>query len=132
MTIARFDDQRYEEMVMGRFINSFSIEYCYFTPTPEAGELGGQIDVPTLNIIGTKDQYFGPEDSVAKIVASDAETGYGDKDLTGNGYNTFVRQGIETALVWELEEQWSVDSTMKELMVVKQTTADGDPNGANV
>ena len=30
--------------------------YCYFTPTPECGELGGQLDVPTLNIIGTKDQ----------------------------------------------------------------------------
>jgi len=164
MTVARFDDQRYGEMICGRFINSFSVEYCYFTPTKEDGELGGQLDVPTLNIIGTKDQYFGPEDSVAKIVAEDETTGYGDKDLTGNAYNTFVRQGIETALVcvledgvhspckthdnflrqlfdafftrpgsiWELEEQWSVDSTMKELMVVKQTTADGDPNGANV
>eukprot|EP00441_Pelagodinium_beii_P015322 CAMPEP_0197654880 /NCGR_PEP_ID=MMETSP1338-20131121/39114_1 /TAXON_ID=43686 ORGANISM="Pelagodinium beii, Strain RCC1491" /NCGR_SAMPLE_ID=MMETSP1338 /ASSEMBLY_ACC=CAM_ASM_000754 /LENGTH=640 /DNA_ID=CAMNT_0043230409 /DNA_START=65 /DNA_END=1987 /DNA_ORIENTATION=+ len=103
MTIARFDDQRYEEMVMGRFINSFSIEYCYFTPTPEAGELGGQIDVPTLNIIGTKDQYFGPEDSVAKIVASDAETGYGNANLTGNGFKTLARQGVEKALVCVLE-----------------------------
>lgn len=31
------------------------MEYCYFTPEPEAGLLGGRLDVPTLNIIGTKD-----------------------------------------------------------------------------
>lgn len=103
MTIARFDDQRYEAMICGRFINSFSIEYCYFTPTPAAGELGGQLDVPTLNIIGTKDQYFGPEDSVAKIVAEDEDSGYGNKDLTGNGYNTMVRQGVDVGLVCVLE-----------------------------
>lgn len=104
MTVARFDDHRYGERVIGRFINSYSVEYCYFTPTPEAGELGGQIDVPTLNIIGTKDQFFGPEDSVAKIVASDDTAGYGDKNLTGNAYNTFVRQNLECALVCVLED----------------------------
>merc|ERR1712107_159015 len=60
MTIARFDDQRYGHMILGRFINSFSIEYCYFTPTPECGKLGGALEVPTLNIIGMKDQFFVP------------------------------------------------------------------------
>eukprot|EP00746_Dinoflagellata_sp_MGD_P074471 gnl/MRDRNA2_/MRDRNA2_30077_c0_seq1.p1 gnl/MRDRNA2_/MRDRNA2_30077_c0~~gnl/MRDRNA2_/MRDRNA2_30077_c0_seq1.p1 ORF type:complete len:653 (-),score=155.65 gnl/MRDRNA2_/MRDRNA2_30077_c0_seq1:353-2095(-) len=104
MTISRFDDQRYGDQVMGRFINSYSVEYCYFTPLPEDGEIGGQIKVPTLNIIGTKDEYFGPEDSIAKIVAEDPETGYGDKDLTGNAYKTFVRQGLHDALVAVLED----------------------------
>lgn len=104
MTVARFDDHRYGERVIGRFINSFSVEYCYFTPTEDAGDLGGQIDVPTVNIIGTKDQYFGPEDSVAKIVAEDNTTGYGDKNLTGNAYNTFVRQNLSCALVCVLED----------------------------
>lgn len=103
MTVARFDDQRYGEMVMGRFINVFSVEYCYFTPKKEDGELGGQLDVPTLQIIGTKDPYFGPEDSVAKIIAEDPKTGYGAKDYHGNGYNTFVRQGLEAGLVCILE-----------------------------
>jgi len=103
MTVARFDDQRYGDMVMGRFINSFSVEYCYFTPTPADGEIGGQLKVPTLNIIGTKDQYFGAEDSVAKIVAEDEETGYGSKNLTGHGYNTFWRQGMNDACVCLLE-----------------------------
>lgn len=104
MTVARFDDQRYGKMLSGRFINSFSVEYCYFTPTPDAGELGGQLDVPTLNIIGTKDQYFGPVDSVAKLVAEDETKGYGDKNLTGNAYNTFKRQGVDNALVCVLED----------------------------
>jgi len=163
MTIARFDDQRYGEMVCGRFINSFSIEYNYFTPTPEAGELGGQTDVPTLNIIGTKDQYFGPEDSVAKIVVADDVTGYGDKNLTGNGYKTLVRQGLDTGLVvvledgvhspcnthdnflrqlfdmffsrpgsiWELDEIWNTDPTMKDILQVQQSSVH-DKVDANV
>mmetsp|Transcript_104454 Transcript_104454/g.185789 ORF Transcript_104454/g.185789 Transcript_104454/m.185789 type:complete len:668 (+) Transcript_104454:155-2158(+) len=99
MTVARFDDQRYGESVLGRFINSFSVEYCYFTPKPEAGKIGGQLTVPTLNIIGTKDEYFGPEDSVAKIVSGNDATGYGEKELTGNGYNTFTKQGLVCGLV---------------------------------
>jgi hypothetical protein len=103
MTIARFDDQRYGEKVIGRFINSFGIEYCYFTPTEEAAQLGGQLDVPTLNIIGTEDQYFGPTDSIAKIVAEDDATGYGNRDLTGNGYRTMLRQGVDIGLVCVLE-----------------------------
>eukprot|EP00931_Biecheleriopsis_adriatica_P038178 TRINITY_DN21896_c0_g1_i1.p1 TRINITY_DN21896_c0_g1~~TRINITY_DN21896_c0_g1_i1.p1 ORF type:complete len:625 (+),score=116.08 TRINITY_DN21896_c0_g1_i1:251-1876(+) len=104
MTIARFDDQRYGEQVIGRFINSFGIEYCYFTPTEQAGQIGGQLDIPTLNIIGTKDQYFGAEDSVAKIVASDPDSGYGNQNLTGNGYNTMKRQGVDIGLVCVLED----------------------------
>lgn len=104
MSVARFDDQRYGEMVCGRFINSFSIEYNYFTPKPEAGEIGGQLDVPTLNIIGTKDEYFGAQDSVAKLVAQDTLRGYGNKLLTGHGYDTMVRQGVEAGLVCVLED----------------------------
>jgi len=104
MTIARFDDQRYGEQVCGRFINSFGMEYCYFTPTVEAGKLGGQLDVPTVNIIGTKDEFFGPIDSVAKIVVEDEVTGYGDKQLDGNGYNTMIEQGVDCGLVCVLED----------------------------
>jgi hypothetical protein len=104
MTVARFDDQRYGSMVMGRFINSFSVEYCYFTPNPRDGEIGGQTTVPTLNIIGTKDQFFGSEDSVAKIVAADTSGhGYGNASMRGHGYETFKRQGMEDACVVYLE-----------------------------
>jgi len=60
MTVHRFDDRRYAGMITGRIINAFGCEYCYFTPTPDAALLGGSKDVPTLNIIGTCDEYFGP------------------------------------------------------------------------
>jgi hypothetical protein len=103
MTVARFDDQRYGDMLIGRFINSFSVEYCYFTPSPEDGMIGGQTKTPTLNIIGTKDQFFGAEDSVAKLVSEDQETGYGLKNLQGHAYTTFCRQGMADACVTLLE-----------------------------
>ena len=38
--------------------NSFAAFQGYFTPEREAGLIGGQLDVPTLNIIGTK-AHFG-------------------------------------------------------------------------
>ena len=99
MTMTRFDDQRYGKQVLGRIIISFNIEYCYFTPTPHDGEVGGQLDVPTLNIIGTEDEYFGGKDSVAKIVSEDREHGYGAKVIIGHGYGTLARQGVSQALV---------------------------------
>lgn len=103
MTCARFDDQRYGGMLIGRFINSFSIEYCYFTPREVDGRLGGQLDVPTLNIIGTHDEYFGNIESVAKLVAEDPETGFGKANLDGHGYSTLVEQGCTSGLVAYLE-----------------------------
>jgi len=48
-------------------------------------------------------QYFGAEDSVAKIVAEDEESGYGSKNLTGHAYKTFWRQGLNDACVCLLE-----------------------------
>lgn len=104
MTISRFDDQRYGSMIIGRFINSFSIEYCYFTPNPEDGQIGGQLEVPTLNIIGTRDQFFGPSDSVAKVVTEDGDTGYGDKVLDGHGFPQLVKQGVNRGLVCIFED----------------------------
>ncbi|CAJ1434594.1 unnamed protein product [Effrenium voratum] len=93
MTVARFDDQRYGEMAPS--LRAKWGKIGYFTPEREAGLIGGQLDVPTLNIIGTKDQYFGPVESVAKVVAVNGVTGYGDKNLTGNGYKTMALQAGE-------------------------------------
>lgn len=104
MTIARFDDQRYGSMIIGRFVNSFSIEYCYFTPTEEDGRIGGQIEVPTMNIIGTRDQFFGPIDSVAKLVAEDTDTGYGDTELDGHAFPQLVKQQVHRGLVVIFED----------------------------
>ena len=60
MTVSRFDDTRYGKLITARVINAFACEFCYFTPTRASADLGGQRDVPTLNLIGTHDQFFGP------------------------------------------------------------------------
>ena len=69
VTVARYADSKYGEMINGRIVSAFNVEYCYFTPTPEAGQFGGNCHVPTLNFMGTHDQYFGSQDSVAQLVA---------------------------------------------------------------
>eukprot|EP00931_Biecheleriopsis_adriatica_P117876 TRINITY_DN93358_c0_g1_i1.p1 TRINITY_DN93358_c0_g1~~TRINITY_DN93358_c0_g1_i1.p1 ORF type:complete len:613 (+),score=117.59 TRINITY_DN93358_c0_g1_i1:20-1858(+) len=104
MTVSRFDDQRYGDMVIGRIINSFSIEHCYFTPTEGAARLGGQLNVPTVNIIGTHDEYFGAKDSVALRVKDDKVRGYGDVKLDGHGYDMLMEQELEVGLVCLTEE----------------------------
>lgn len=103
MSVTRFDDNRYGKAVLGRIIISFSIEYCYFTPRPEDARIGGQREVPTLNIIGTADEYFGPNDSIAKIVAENKVSGYGDTKYDGHGYDMLVEQNISSALVCVME-----------------------------
>merc|ERR1719356_768912 len=95
MTVARFDDQRYGAMIRGRIISAFSVEYCYFTPDRAAGTFGGNVDVPTLNIIGDQDEFFGPSDSVASnCIAHRDEGGWGDYDFTGNAFKEMKRKRI--------------------------------------
>ena len=126
MTVHRFDDQRYGALVRGRIVNAFGGEYCYFTPTEASAQLGGSRDVPTLNLIGTADEYFGPTSadkftyrkgykkgadgrfgtpggewhgSKSYKIANGGATAYGDKQPTGNAYAAFVRQRLRKALV---------------------------------
>ena len=55
----------------------------------------GWLTRPCLRVHEPQDQYFGPVESVAKVVAVNGVTGYGDKNLTGNGYKTMVRREAE-------------------------------------
>mmetsp|Transcript_13567 Transcript_13567/g.34835 ORF Transcript_13567/g.34835 Transcript_13567/m.34835 type:complete len:280 (-) Transcript_13567:320-1159(-) len=104
MSVSRFDDRAYGKLITGRIINAFACEYCYFTPTRDAADLGGQLDVPTLNIIGTHDEFFGPPasgewaGSIASKIAADKNTGWGEVP-TGNAYASFLRQGVKVGLV---------------------------------
>jgi hypothetical protein len=94
----------YGKLITGRIINAYSCEYCYFTPTREAADLGGQLDVPTLNMVGTKDEFFGPPPSgdwagsIAYHISEDKKTGWGETP-SGNAYASFKRQGLKTGLV---------------------------------
>jgi len=103
MTVARFDDRRYKAMIRGRIISAFSVEYCYFTPSREAGIYGGNPEVATLNLIGDADQYFGNIKSVARDVAAKGSGGWGDNEITGNGFKQMKKQGIRRGLVCVME-----------------------------
>mmetsp|Transcript_137047 Transcript_137047/g.356021 ORF Transcript_137047/g.356021 Transcript_137047/m.356021 type:complete len:510 (+) Transcript_137047:90-1619(+) len=104
MAVARFDDRRYGAMIQGRIISAFSVEYCYFTPTREAATYGGSAEVPTLNIIGDADQFFGPIDSVALSVCKEkGHGGWGADNFTGNGFKEMKRQKLRRGLVCVLE-----------------------------
>lgn len=104
MTVARFDDRRYGAMIRGRIISAFSVEYCYFTPVREASTYGGDPEVATLNIIGDADQYFGNIKSVAKDVSLNKQDGgWGETDLTGNGFREMKRQKLTRGLVVVLQ-----------------------------
>jgi len=104
MTVARFDDQRYGRMIVGRVLAAYSAEFCYMHSSQEEALLGGQKNVPTLNLIGTHDEYFGPpphgnfKGSAAALIS--AKTGnWGEQEITGNAYRSFIAQGFETGLV---------------------------------
>jgi len=104
MAVARFDDRRYGAMIRGRIISAFSVEYCYFTPTREAGTYGGCPEAATLNIIGDADQYFGNIDSVAlKVSQEKGNGGWGSDNLTGNGFKEMNRRKMRRGLVCVLE-----------------------------
>jgi len=58
-------------------------------------------EVPQLNLIGSKDEYFGAADSVSSKVAAD-ENGYGGP-ITGNCRAAYKEQGFTKATVVEFE-----------------------------
>lgn len=105
MTVSRFDDQRYGSMIVGRIIASYAAEFCYMHSRPEDGLLGGQKDVPTLNLIGSHDEFFGPpahgtfSGSAASIIAGAAvKQGWGKVNITGNAYRSMAEQGVLSGL----------------------------------
>jgi dienelactone hydrolase len=112
MTVARFDDQRYGSMINGRIISAFGVEYCYFTPTEDAAKFGGNLRVPTLQVIGTHDQYFGAKESVAQLVAADAKRGYGSKDLNGHALETMRTQKMLNGCVCVLDQEMHDPTTL--------------------
>lgn len=74
MTVARFDDTKY-------------------------AQLGGALSVPTLQLIGSADEYFAGEGSVASEVASDPHSPFPNDRLRGHAFDTFKAQGLARGLV---------------------------------
>merc|ERR1712217_517175 len=74
------------------------------TPTEIAGQFGGSLDVLTLQVIGSHDEYFGVHDSIAQLVAADPQRGYGSKRLAGHAFQTMKQQGMQTGCVCVFDE----------------------------
>jgi len=104
MTVTRFDDQRYGRMIVGRIIVSYACEYCYMHTSETDAKFGGQLDVPTLNMIGTHDEFFGPPahgdfvGSCASKISAQPD-GWGKANVTGNAYESMLQQGMLSGLV---------------------------------
>jgi len=102
MTVTRFDDQKYGRMIVGRIIASYACEYNYMHSSPEHALFGGQLEVPTLNLIGTEDPFFGPPahgDFEGSCAWKIAQTGWGATEITGTAYKQMLSQGIMRGLV---------------------------------
>lgn len=78
------------------------MEYCYFTPEPEAGLLGGRLDVPTLNIIGTKDAGLpvGRPDEPGRVSSLASEFQHEHPSTKSGNDNSFS--------FWDVSLKWRV------------------------
>lgn len=62
---------------------------------PEDVGIQGRADIPTLNMMGFEDEYFGVHNSVAATVAS-----YGDHPpISGHAFEAMLDRGIQWGLV---------------------------------
>jgi hypothetical protein len=83
---------------------------------PEDAGIAGSPTIPSLNIIGYSDEYFGYQDSVSTSVASVGEY----PPITGNAFDAFVAAGLEWGLVAHLEGgrhglTWTHDTVIREV-----------------
>jgi hypothetical protein len=70
IVLSSFQDESFSDTINGRVIISYPCEPNYWTYfRPEDEGIKGDKDIPTLNLIGTHDQYFACRDSVASKVA---------------------------------------------------------------
>lgn len=106
MTVARFDDRRYGAMLRGRIISAFSVEFSCLTPSRDAAQFGGSVEVATLNLVGDADRYIGPKQSVAKRgreSTAPGAVGWGASAITGNAFAQMRRQRLKCGLVVVME-----------------------------
>ncbi|KAK3241898.1 hypothetical protein CYMTET_48379 [Cymbomonas tetramitiformis] len=99
-TVAHFDDTRMEGLIRGRIICSFGVEPSCFTPLDYGAAIRGSCQVPTLNVIGSNDEYFAGGRSVAQAVTNQSGV---DAAIEGNALTAMQRRRLERGLVCVLE-----------------------------
>lgn len=115
-----FDDAPFADVVRCRIFIAWSCERNYFNLDRPQSEIGiaGHKDIPTLNIIGTDDEFFGEQHSIAEAVAAAVPH---HPPITGHALHTMVKQGVKFGLVAHLEGgrhnlTFSHDQVLRELM----------------
>jgi len=118
VVLSSFSDEMYSDIIRGRVICSYSCEQNYWNYNrPEDAGIAGSSWVPTLNIMGYVDEYFGYQGSVAATVA-----GCGDyPPIAGHAFDAMVAAGLEWGLVAHLEGgrhalTWTHDDILRELL----------------
>merc|ERR1712060_500470 len=105
VVVARYHHSTLDAKLSGRIIYSTGCDYSYFMPCMEAARICGhqcRKDVPQLNMIGDKDDYFGRHaESLASKVA--VEGGYGGP-ITGNCRAEYDNYGFAKSTVVEVKE----------------------------
>jgi hypothetical protein len=93
-------DEPFVDIVNGRVILAYPCEPNYWTYfRPEDEGIAGDPRVPTLNLVGCDDQYFGRRNSVAARVAEVSDL----PAVRGHAFETMVERGLSHGLVCHFE-----------------------------
>jgi len=101
MVAGRYYHPTLDAKLTGRIISSWSCERNYYVAcTANAGVCGGsdcRRSVPVLNLVSTRDPYFGPEDSsVSSLVAVNGPDAP-HNTITGNCFKSMTEGGFTQA-----------------------------------
>uniref|UniRef100_A0A061RTJ0 Uncharacterized protein n=1 Tax=Tetraselmis sp. GSL018 TaxID=582737 RepID=A0A061RTJ0_9CHLO len=112
VVLSSFNDEMYSDIIRGRIICGYSCEQNYWNYNrPEDAGIAGSPWIPTLNLMGYVDEFFGYQDSVAATVARCGEY----PPILGNAFDAMV------AVVAHLEGgrhalTWTHDDVIRELL----------------
>lgn len=98
--LTSFQDEPFIDLINGRVILAYPCENNYWTYfRPEDAGIAGDPMVPTLNLVGCDDQYFGRRDSVAAKVAEASDL----PPPRGHAFDAMVERGLTHGLVCHFE-----------------------------
>eukprot|EP00951_Prasinocladus_malaysianus_P011369 scaffold83965_cov43-Prasinocladus_malaysianus.AAC.1 len=100
VVLSSFQDEPFVDILNSRVILAYPCEANYWTYfRPEDAGIAGDPSIPTLNLIGCDDQYFGRTASVAAKVAELSDL----PAVRGHAFETMVEKGLSYGLVCHFE-----------------------------
>jgi len=100
IVLSSFQDESFADYINGRVIIAYPCEPNYWTYfRPEDEGIKGDREIPTLNMIGTNDQYFACRESVASKVAQAADL----PPVQGHAFQAMVDAELTHGMVCHFE-----------------------------